>query len=185
VRRRAYSGDEQAIGAQWLLAVLVCVLAVLLWGLIPAGGGRREAPMAALGAEAGSLWRAVCGRCHVAFDPYFLPLAAWERVLAGLPDHFGAVVALEAAELVQLRGWVGRKAADAGRSVIGAEVMRRLAPSDRPRRVTETRWFRHRHHRIPRATWTRPAIGSAANCVACHLDADRGIFSARSVFVPG
>jgi len=186
VRRRAYSGEGLAGGLVWRLVALSCTSAVLLWSGGPNTAGEfRMEPTAASGVDAGAQWREACGRCHLAFDAYFLPASGWARVLGGLPQHFGVSLVVPAAELRQLWGWAERNAADAGSTVIGAEVMNRLAPTDRPQRVTETRWFRHRHHSIPRASWSRPAIGSPAHCRACHPDADRGIFSARSVFIPG
>ncbi len=186
MRRRAYSRDGLSGGLAWRVIALGCASAVLLWcGGRNSGGEFRLEPMLGTGPDEGSQWRGACGRCHLAFDAYFLPASGWARVLGRLPEHFGVSVVVPVAELRQLWAWAGHHAADAGGTTIGAEVMNRLAPTDQPRRVTETRWFRYRHHGIPRATWSRSAIGSPANCAACHPAADRGIFSARSVFVPG
>jgi len=34
-------------------------------------------------------YKEVCGACHFAYQPELLPSGSWEKILAGLPDHFG------------------------------------------------------------------------------------------------
>ena len=53
-----------------------------------------------------------------------------------------------------------------------------------PPRITETAWFRHEHDEVPEAAWKRPAIGSAANCAACHRAAAQGDYRERNIRIP-
>ncbi|MCB1888777.1 MAG: hypothetical protein KDH20_14310 [Rhodocyclaceae bacterium] len=131
------------------------------------------------------VWRVRCGGCHLAFDPALLPGTAWRTLVGRLPEHFGARVALAQEERREVLAWLEAGAADAAVDGLGVAVMGRMARTDRPSRVTETRWFRHRHVNIPRATWSRDAVASPANCAACHREAGKGIFDERSVRVPG
>lgn len=53
-----------------------------------------------------------------------------------------------------------------------------------PPRITETRWFLKKHDDISASTFKRPNIGSAANCSACHRDAEKGDFDEDRVKIP-
>ncbi len=53
---------------------------------------------------------------------------------------------------------------------------RLVLPRREPPRITETRWFSKKHDEISVSTFKRPGIGSAANCAACHGDAEKGDF---------
>ncbi|MCB1908914.1 MAG: hypothetical protein KDH15_16230 [Rhodocyclaceae bacterium] len=145
-----------------------------------------EQPAPALVATAGrQAHLEACGNCHVAYAPYFLPAESWRAMVDALPDHFGARLQLRGAERTMVAAWLQSRAADAGSTVIGVEVMARMAISDRPLRVTATRWFRHRHLMISRSTWALPVVSTPANCLACHRQAGDGIFDERSVRIPG
>jgi hypothetical protein len=62
--------------------------------------------------------------------------------------------------------------------------MQQMGPKDAPLRITETRWFVGKHDEVPRATWSRKSVGSAANCAACHQRAEQGAFDDDSVRIP-
>ena len=53
-----------------------------------------------------------------------------------------------------------------------------------PLRITQTRWFAHEHGKLDAAVWKGEKVGSAANCGACHRDADTGRFSEHDVRIP-
>ena len=90
-----------------------------------------------------------------------------------LPNHFGTDASVDAKTAKEVQSYLeanaGRVRADGGKP---------------PVRITETRWFRHEHDEVPAAVWKGPAVKSAANCGACHTQADRGDFSERSLRVP-
>jgi len=174
----------RAAGPGWLLlACLAAASVALLPGVPRLAAGEHGA--AEISARSEGVWRVRCGSCHLAFAPELLPRASWMALLAELPAHFGSRVALAHEERVEVGAWLAHNAADVRRSVTGLAVMDRMALSDRPLRVTDTRWFRHRHNNIPRATWASPVVASEANCGACHRDASAGIFDERSVIIPG
>ena len=76
-------------------------------------------------------------------------------------------------------------AAIEGFLVANAGRDRARSPTGEPiLRITETRWFRHEHDEVPPATLQSPAVKSAANCGACHLNADSGRFSEREIRIP-
>jgi nitrate/TMAO reductase-like tetraheme cytochrome c subunit len=115
-----------------------------------------------------------CASCHVAYPPDMLPAASWQRVMAGLPRHFGTDASLDAASVKEIAAWLD---VHAGRSRKAA-----LAPPEN--RITRTAWFTREHDELPPIVWKRPSVKSPANCGACHQQADQGDFSEHNVRVP-
>ena len=120
-------------------------------------------------------WKSECGRCHVAYPPGLLPAASWRAIMAGLDRHFGNDATIDAATGAAIEAFL---VANAGRD-------RSKPPTAEPiLRITETRGFRHEHDDVAPATFESPAVKSAANCGACHLNADSGRFSEREIRIP-
>ncbi|WP_136414182.1 diheme cytochrome c [Herbaspirillum sp. ST 5-3] len=115
-----------------------------------------------------------CGACHVAYPPGLLPAASWQRLMNNLPRHFGTDASLDAATTKQLDTWL---VANAGTGKRGSEE----PPQDR---ITRSRWFTREHDEISASTWKLPAVKSAANCIACHVHADKGEFNEHDVRIP-
>jgi nitrate/TMAO reductase-like tetraheme cytochrome c subunit len=67
---------------------------------------------------------------------------------------------------------------------MSSRVMQGMDTQNPPLRITETRWFVKKHDEVPRATWSRKSVGSAANCAACHRQAEQGVFDDDSVRIP-
>jgi Dihaem cytochrome c len=128
-------------------------------------------------------WQQECASCHIAYAPAFLPKASWQRLMGGLDNHFGENASLDPATQADILRYLEANAADAGSSRMGNRVMR-MAANDAPLRITETRWFVRKHDEVPRATWSRKSVGSAANCAACHRQAEQGRFDDDSVRIP-
>ncbi len=111
-----------------------------------------------------------CGACHLAYPPDLLPAASWTALLGSLDRHFGQDATLDPAVRGELERW----------------LVARAAPGDgeAPLRVTERAWFRREHRRVPAAVVRRPAIGSFANCAACHTTAEAWDFDEDGVKIP-
>ena len=119
-------------------------------------------------------YRQECSACHVAYPPGLLPAPSWQRLLAHLPQHFGSDASLDPATVKQLSDWLTANAAPAGR---GAEA----PPQDR---ITRSTWFVREHREVPAQAWQRTSIRSAANCAACHTQANEGVFDEHDVRIP-
>ncbi len=113
-----------------------------------------------------------CGSCHVAYPPQLLPARTWRSIMTGLGEHFGVDASVDAGSAQALLAYLEANAG-ADRAGDGGSM-----------RVTDTRWFRHEHDELPRAVWQAPEVQSAANCPACHIDAERGDYSERTLRVP-
>ena len=129
-------------------------------------------------------WQQECASCHLAYSPALLPRASWRRMMGGLEQHFGENASLDPASQADILRFLEANAADSGRSRIGDKVMQRMGANEAPLRITETRWFVKKHDEVPRATWARKSVGSAANCAACHRQAEKGVFDEDTVRIP-
>ncbi len=116
-----------------------------------------------------------CASCHVAYPPGMLPAASWQRLMANLPRHFGTDASLDPATTQSLSTWLTANAGTYKR------VTADPPPDDR---LTRAPWFARKHHEVASAVWQRPAVHSAANCVACHPQADKGDFNEHAVRIP-
>ena len=124
-------------------------------------------------------WQQECASCHVAYPPSLLPKASWRRMMSGLDKHFGENASLDPATQADILKFLEANAANSG-----SKVLRRMAANEAPLRITETRWFKHEHDEVPRATWARKSVGSAANCAACHRQAEQGNYNEDAIRIP-
>lgn len=149
------------------------VLLVLLLSALGAGadGGRRAAVPLPPPPPA---YRGECGSCHLPYPPGMLPAASWARLLQNLPRHFGTDASLDPGSVQELSAWLALHAATSQRG-------REAPPEDR---ITRSAWFQREHHEIAPATWNRPSIRGAANCAACHAQAEQGVFDEHRVRIP-
>lgn len=125
------------------------------------------------GARGDPAWKtyaAECGSCHLAYPPRFLPAASWQRQLATLNDHFGQNAELD----------------EATRKELSAFLTRWAGPprGQAPLRITEMAFWRHEHDEISAPVFKRKAVGSPANCPACHVNAEQGDFDEHGVKIP-
>lgn len=115
-----------------------------------------------------------CGSCHLAYPPGLLPASAWRGIMSGLDRHFGTDAALDAAMAQQIGTWLQAHGGSYKRATTAP-------PQDR---ITRSRWFERKHRRLTTAVWQHASVKSAANCAACHPQADKGDFNERSIRIP-
>lgn len=118
---------------------------------------------------------AECGACHMAFQSVMLPKASWHRIMDGLDNHFGEDASLTPEKGAAIRAYLTANAADSG--AWGNRFMRGLDKGAAPLRITELPyWLREHKGEVPASAWTSAKVKSKANCVACHRDANRGLY---------
>jgi len=149
--------------ARALLALTALACTPLAWA------DARISPIAPLPA-----YSRECGACHIAYPPALLGAASWQRVMADLGRHFGADASLDAATTREVTDWLVAYAASG----------RRAAGAPPPERITRSAWFVHEHDELSASVWQRPSVRSAANCAACHPQAEQGDFNEHRVRVP-
>lgn len=104
--------------------------------------------------------------------------------MAGLDKHFGENASLDPVTQADILRFLEINAADTGPSPIGRRVMKGMNAKDAPLCITETCWFVREHDDVARSTWSRKSVGSAANCTACHQQAEQGRFDEHAVRIP-
>ena len=115
-----------------------------------------------------------CAACHLAYPPGMLPAASWKRVMATLPKHYGTDASLHAATVKELSMWLN---ANAG-------TYKRVSEEPPQDRITTSAWFERKHREVAAPIWKRVAVGSRANCAACHTRADKGDFNEDNIRIP-
>ena len=160
------------------LVVFLLVLAffLIMWNGLSAMQDSRWRPITYLDAYLNN-----CGDCHHAHHPSLRTADMWERIVRGLEDHYGedATVGRRTAE--EILAFL--KANDATRFDTEAAV--RLGRVETPDlRISSVPWWKKRHEGIPQQVFASPAVGSPANCNACHRDAQTGRFDDARIRIP-
>jgi hypothetical protein len=128
-------------------------------------------------------YRQECGTCHFAYQPGLLPSGSWEKILANSPAHFGEEVSLNQ-ESMNIIGKYLRENAAENSSAKRARKIQKSLKGQTPLRITETPYIREKHHELDPDIFRRPAVGSFANCVACHTTAEQGNYDDDFVRIP-
>ena len=149
------------------LAGLVSALGLAHAALAEGGNSRPRLPLL-------PSYQQECGACHLAYPPGALPAASWQRIAADLPHHYGVDASLDPALTQELSAWLTANAGTWKR--VGAPP-----PQDR---ITRSAWFVREHGEVSAATWKLSAVKSAAQCSACHTQAEQGDFNERNVRIP-
>lgn len=124
-----------------------------------------------------------CGACHLSYPPQLLPLESWQKILSILPSHFDSDVQIDDNALKSISKHLNSYSKRSFSKDRSLKKERDLADK-RSLRITETTFFKKEHHELDAETFSRPSIGSPANCIACHVSADKGIFDEHQIRVP-
>ena len=112
-----------------------------------------------------------CRACHMLYPAGLLRAESWQRIVGGLQNHFGENASVDAATAQQLVVYLTANAARPGRRDTGLTV------ETAPLRITELPWYVAEHRgRLTPARLQRKGAKSAADCVACHRQAETGYF---------
>lgn len=130
-------------------------------------------------------YRADCGACHLAYLPALLPSASWRNILQKLPEHFGEQVDLEPGRRQELADYLAANAAERCDARLAGKIMASLG-GQAPLRISQVPYLVHKHQDddLPADAFSRPGVGSLANCAACHTSAEQGDFNEHRVRIP-
>lgn len=138
-----------------------------------------EGLQAPLPAKISNAWKSECGSCHMAYPPGLLPGKSWQAIMNGLTNHFGNNASVDKLTETEIRRFLVYNSADRDTRPSPVNTLPRQTP-----RITDSAWFRRAHHELPSSVFHRKSVGSAANCMACHRDAEKGIFSEDNARIP-
>lgn len=117
-------------------------------------------------------WEARCGTCHILYHPGLLPERSWRRVMDTQKSHFGPNLGLDAPTVRAITDFLVAHAADRVTHPLSAAVSASVSSWERPRRITDTDWFRKTHASLPK-------VGHIANCSVCHAGFGAGDYAVR------
>ena len=172
---------EPPRSARPLLAAAVVMLVFLVSGATVVSLSQRPAfgvPTAPLD----PVYVSECGACHAPYHPSLAPAAVWVAIMDHLDQHFGEDASLEPDKVAGIRAYLVANAAETV-DTKPAHLFSRRDPAD-PLKITATPWWRRIHSGIPDSVFAAKAVGSRANCSACHQDAATGLFNPANVAIP-
>jgi hypothetical protein len=112
-----------------------------------------------------------------------LPSGSWDKILAGLEDHFGEVIELDLASKKVIAEYLKANAAEYSSAKRAVKIVRSLG-SKTPLRITEIPYIQQKHHEVSPGVFNRDTVGSFSNCLACHTTAKKGIYDDDYVVIP-
>jgi len=123
-----------------------------------------------------------CGTCHIPYPPMLLPEASWEKVMAGLENHFGDNTELDAQTSKYLQNYLVTHALEKERESVVGHWLKTL-PIKPAIRITELQAFIDDHEdAYKRLGEGSEKPGFFSPCKDCHKEAIDGIFSKDRLF---
>ncbi|MCP4933024.1 MAG: cytochrome C [bacterium] len=118
-----------------------------------------------------------CGECHMAFFPEMLPRKSWVKILNDLGNHYGEDASIDPAPLKEIIAFHTSRASDVLKSRGARKWREGLKKDEAPDRITTAPRFIRKHKENDyKRMWTKFKVTSNADCVACHKDANKGLF---------
>ncbi len=127
-------------------------------------------------------YRTQCGDCHIAFHPSLLPAKSWRDLMASLGDHFGEDASLDGKQAAAIGVYLAAHSSERY-DTKAANRFRTIDP-DAPMRITETPFWRRKHRGITEDVFRSRAVAARSACVACHGDAETGLFADAAIALP-
>ncbi|MBT3368939.1 MAG: hypothetical protein HN416_17485 [Nitrospina sp.] len=124
-----------------------------------------------------------CGGCHFTYQPELLPSGSWDKILAGLEDHYGEAIELDPKSKKEIAEYLKANSAEYSSAKRAVKIMRSLGDRT-PLRITQIPYIQEKHHEVPPKVLKQDSIGSLSNCSACHTTAKKGIYEDDYVVIP-
>ncbi len=124
-----------------------------------------------------------CGGCHFAYLPEFLPSGSWNKIMAGLDDHFGEEIEIDTESINAISEYLISNSAEKSSAKRAVKIVRSLRGRT-PIRISEIPYILEKHDEVDPKIYNRESIGSLSNCSACHTTAEKGIYDDDNVVIP-
>lgn len=190
VEGRLESVAERPLLKKTAFALLVAITAGAVMVVIPGerqASGHAPALVEREGGprplERNMVYEEECGSCHNAFSPTLLPAKSWQKVMAGLGDHFGDDASLPEETSTEISKWLAASSAERAFSEPSKKIISSIGDAA-PLRIIETAYWKEKHSDIGIEVYSRKAVSSRTNCAACHPGAPSGSFEDRDISVP-
>ena len=124
-----------------------------------------------------------CGACHFPYQPELLLSGSWEKIMTGLDDHFGEEIEIDTESINAISGYLISNSAEKSSAKRAVKIVKSLKGRT-PIRISEIPYIIDKHDEIDSKIFNRESIGSLANCTACHITAEKGIYDDDDVVIP-
>ncbi|MGD8567918.1 MAG: diheme cytochrome c [Gammaproteobacteria bacterium] len=133
-----------------------------------------------------TLYKEECGGCHFAYQPGLLPEQSWQKIMNELDNHFGDNAELGADTHRKILAYLVNNSAEKSNNRRSRKIVRSLRGTSVPVRITQLRYFKHKHNEIPKRLITNnDKVRSLSQCDACHQNVASGSFSESQIRIPG
>lgn len=129
-------------------------------------------------------FKSECSSCHMLYHPSLLPERSWKKMMNGLDSHFGENAALDEKTKNEIEKYLVSNSADHTSNRRAQKFLNSIPKNEVPLRFSDSNYFKRKHDEISISTYKRKSIGSAANCIACHSTAEKGIYDEHGVRIP-
>jgi hypothetical protein len=130
-------------------------------------------------------WKAECAEsCHRGFHPTLMPSVSWEKIMAGLDDHFGESAELDKEINREILAYLVSSSAERATTEAAKKMLYSIKQNETPIRITEIPYWIKKHSEIPQDIFKRKSVTSKSNCLACHPGAELGSFEDKDITIP-
>lgn len=129
-------------------------------------------------------WEEECGSCHMAYHPSLLPARSWTELLQQQHEHFEEDLLLDDALVIELTDFAVANSAELGITEPSRKIIDWNKSTLTPLRITETRYWIHKHEEIAPEIWQQASVNGKGQCDACHSDARQGWFEDSKMKIP-
>lgn len=124
-----------------------------------------------------------CGACHFAYQPGLLPARSWAKIIDSPGSHPGGDLTIDKKAKTEIINYLEQNSAEKSPSKRSRKILYSIG-SDTPVRISEISYIKQKHRKIKEEVFTRKAVGSRANCIACHRNAANGVYDDDDVVIP-
>lgn len=121
-----------------------------------------------------------CGSCHTLYPPSLLPKASWTALMGDLSNHFGDDASLDPSDHRTILAYLLAHSAETSTQEMSVKMMQSLEKRDMIA-ITQTPYWKKRHHNISADVFANDAVKSRANCKACHGDVEQGTIEDNAI----
>ncbi len=157
------------------------IIVVLLTPCLAFAGEHEESK--AIPAVSNETYRKNCGACHFAYQPGLLPARSWVKIIDTPDGHAGGNFFIDKRAKSEIKNYLVQNSAEHSPSKRSKKILRSIG-SDTPVRISEIPYIKQKHRKINQEVFSRKAVGSRANCVACHSSAARSVYEDDDVVIP-
>ena len=183
-----YYVEDAAMKRNYIILAIISLTLVLPWSISSGDEGEHSTWKWKPGISpvTNAQYKEECGSCHFAYQPGLLPARSWEKIMSGLASHFGDNAELSPGIHKQILSYLTANSADKVNDRRSKKIMRSIAPTVTPVRITDTPYIRHKHDEIPsRLIAGNDKVASLSRCEACHQTADKGFYNESQIRIPG